>query len=295
MISAYIKQVGIKNFIWRKLKLTLFRLFKTKFVYSLITKNIYDIYKWDPSASEVYITKCFTDWGNEYLFLDSLKKRKNNVFLDVGSHSGYYSILFNNFYEKIIGFEPSQKCFNILKKLNNSKLSFYQYFIGDRNIKVKGTDSETGYSYYDKNSNYKKISSQELKQITLDQFCIDNKLRNITGIKIDVDGNDLKVLYGAKETIQLNRPSILIENYSPELFIFFDNLNYSISSMVSLKEKPYDLYLEELNNFDPDKWVKMNVCVPNEFKKNYEKNYFKGNIISGINKKEILKTFNFKF
>ena len=59
---------------------------------------------------------------------------------------------------------------------------------------MKGTDSETGYSYYDKNSNYKKISSQELKQITLDQFCIDNKLRNITGIKIDVDGNELQVL-----------------------------------------------------------------------------------------------------
>ena len=38
----------------------------------------------------------------------------------------------------------------------------------------------------------------------------------------------------------------------------------------------------------------MTCCIPNEYKKTYKKNYFKGNFFFGINKKEILKTFEFK-
>ena len=82
MNSLYIKQIGIKNFFWRGLKLNLLRKFKKeKFVYKIITKNNYNIYQWDPSATEVYMTQCFMEWGNEYLFLDSLENRKNTVFL----------------------------------------------------------------------------------------------------------------------------------------------------------------------------------------------------------------------
>jgi len=294
MINPYIKQVGIKNFFWRMLKLRLLRILKKKFTYLITTKNNYNVYKWDPSAAEVYITQCFTDWGNEYLFLDTLKNRKNNVFIDVGTHSGYYPSLFTNFFEKIIGFEPSQKCFEILKDLNDNKFSYYQYFVGDKSMKVTGADSESGYSFYDKISNYKQTDFQQLSQITLDEFCKNKKIDKITAIKIDVDGNDLNVLYGSKKTIQLNRPSILIENYSSEIFEFFNSLDYSLMSMISSTEKPFDLNLEELKNYDPNKWVKMICCIPSEFKKNYTKTYFKGNILSGINKKEILKTFNFK-
>ena len=296
MINLFIKQIGIQNFFWQGLKLNLLKKFKKeKFVYKTITKNNYNIYKWDPSAAEVYMTQCFMEWGNEYLFLDSLENRKNTVFLDVGCHSGYYPSLLKNFFEKIIGFEPSRKCFNILKNLNNNKFSYYQCFVGDKSIKVKGRDSESGYSFYDKNSNHKQIDFQELNQITLDEFCKSKKLHGITAIKIDVDGIDLKVLYGGKEIIKSNRPSILIENYSKELFEFFKNLNYSHMSMICSKEKPYNLNLEELKSFDPNKWRKMVCCIPSEYKKNYENTFFEGNIVTGINKKKILKTFNFKF
>tara|TARA_A100001011_G_scaffold349246_1_gene387680 strand:+ start:1413 stop:2300 length:888 start_codon:yes stop_codon:yes gene_type:complete len=294
MINLYIKQVGINNFFWQGLKLKLIKMFKKEFSYSLITNNNYKIHRWDPSAAEVYITQCFSDWGNEYLFLDSLENRENKIFFDVGCHSGYYPCLFNNYFEKIVGFEPSQKCFDILKNLDNDKNSYYQCFVGDKNIKVKCTESETGYSYYNKITKYKKTNLQELEQITIDDFCKKNKINNLNAIKIDVDGIDLKVLYGGKNTIESNRPSILIENYSSELFEFFNDLDYSLLSMVALKEKPFDLNLEELKNFDPSKWIKMICCVPSEFKKNYKKSYFKGSILSGINKKEILKNFNFK-
>ena len=75
---------------------------------------------------------------------------------------------------------------------------------------------------------------------------------------------------------------------------FFKDLNYSLISLVSSKEEPYILNLIELKNFDKDKWVKMICCIPNEYKDDYENTFFKGNIISGIDKKEILKKFPIK-
>ena len=133
-----------------------------------------------------------------------------------------------------------------------------------------------------------------MNQITLDHFCDKNKIKDITAIKIDVDGIDLNVLYGAKKIIKSNRPSILIENYTNELFNFFNNLDYSLMSITSTKNKPYNLSLEECKNFDQSRWVKMICCIPNEYKKTYKTNIFKGNLITGINKQKIIKTFNIK-
>lgn len=84
----------------------------------------------------------------------------------------------------------------------------------------------------------------------------------------------------------------MIENYSEELFNYFKNLNYSLLSIVSTKTKPYNLVLEELLNYNKDKWIKMVCCIPREFKKNYENTLFKGNLFTGINKKKIIEYFN---
>ena len=136
--------------------------------------------------------------------------------------------------------------------------------------------------------------TKKIKKITLDDFVSKNGLNKITAIKIDIDGFDLQVLYGAKKIIAENRPSIMIENYSKELFNFFNDLNYDLLAIVADKKQPYNLNLEIFKNFDESKWVKMVCCIPKEFKKNYKTNFFKGNIFSGINKNKILKTFNFK-
>jgi len=295
MNILFAKQIGIINFFWRGLKIKFIKkIAKEKFIYQVITKNNYNIHKWDPSATEVFMTQCFSDWGNEYLFLDSIRGRKNCYFLDVGCHSGYFPTLFKDYFEKIIGFEPSKKCIDILEDLNNEKFSYHYCFVGDTNMTVSGGDSETGYSFYNRDSNHKQINFKQLSQITLDHFCNSKKINDITAIKIDVDGIDLKVLYGAKEIIKSNRPSILIENYTRELFDFFKDLNYSFVSIVSSKEKTYNLSLEEFKSFDQNKLVKMMCCIPNEYKKNYESSFFEGNFITGINKQKIIKTFNVK-
>lgn len=291
MLKEFSKQIGIFNFIYRVITIKIIKTISKKFIYKTLTNNKYNIYSWDPSATEIFLTQCFSDWGNEYLFLDSIKGRNNNYFLDIGCHTGYFPTLFKNYFDKIIGFEPSSKCINTLNELKNDKFSYHQCFVGNKNIEVEGEENEKGYSFYNNKINHNPILNKRLKQITLDDFCNEKKINNITAIKIDVDGIDLEVLDGAKEIIKTNRPSVLIENYSRELFAYFKDLNYSLLSMSSSKLKPYNLYFEELKNYDENKWIKMVCCIPNEFKKDYKSTIFKGNLYTGINKKKIIRFF----
>ena len=293
---TFAKQIGLINFLFRGLVIKFLRkLKKDKFIYKTLFGKNYPIYNWDPSGAEVFLTQCFTDWGNEYFFLDSFKDRKNGIFLDIGCHSGYYSILYSNYFNKIVGFEPNSKCIEILKNLENERFNWNQNFVGNKSIEVKSKENPNGYSFYDNSYLGKDFSVKSLSQITLDNYCKKNELSNISAIKVDVDGIDLEVLQGANEIIDNNRPCIMIENYSIELFKFFKDKNYSFWTLSSSKDKPYDLQLEEITDYDPHKWVKMINCIPNEFKKEYKNKIFKGNFLTGINKNEILKTFNVNY
>ena len=290
----YIKQVGILNYFSRNLLLKAIIFIKNNFTYKTITGNKYKINKWDPFATEAFVAQCFTDWGNEYLFLDSLKEKENNLFIDVGCHTGYYPILFYQYFSRIIGFEPNSKCIHELNNLENEKFACYRYYVGSTEKSLLSSDSKDGYSFEVKNMKLKDrkiINQQELKQITLDNYCAENNLTNIAAIKIDVDGMDFEVLKGSEKIIEINRPSIMIENYSSKLIEFFKDKNYSLLSLSALKKRPYCLKLEELNSHDESKWIKMVCCIPEENKKNYNEKLFNGNIFTGINKKKILNNF----
>ena len=154
MNFLFSKQIGFKNYISRGIKIKILKKFSEAINYNTITNNFYKIEKWDPSGTEVYMTQCFADWGNEYLFLDSISQRQNEVFLDIGCHTAYFPILFKDYFIKIIGFEPSSKCINHYKKLNLSNFLYYQNFIGDENTEVMGSDSNTGYSFYKGSKQY---------------------------------------------------------------------------------------------------------------------------------------------
>jgi FkbM family methyltransferase len=287
---TFAKQVGIINFILRVLYIKIKKKFITeKFIYRTLTKKKYYIHKWDPFGTEVFITSNFTDWGNEYLFLNSVKQRNKNIFLDVGCHSGYFLTSFKDLFRRSIGFEPSLKCCALLQK---NQLEFINCFVGMKSGFQISCENYNGYSFYQqapiKNSNATKIPL-----ITLDDFYYQNNLKDVTAIKIDVDGNDFDVLFGAKKIITKDRPSILIEHYSKKLFEFFQNLDYSLVSLISTKNKPFNLQLKIFDKYEPDIWTKMICCIPNEYKLPYLDKKFDGNLFFGINKKKILEKFNF--
>ena len=294
----FAKQIGLINYFKKGISIKIKKKtsYQDLYKFKTITKKNYFIHKWDPSGTEVYLTNCFTDWGNEYLFLDSLREKGEGVFLDIGCHTGYFSCLFNGYFKKIIGFEPSNKCISALEiiKKEYSNFDYITSFVGENEEIVKANDYSSGYAFDAKSNNDHRdvIDKIDIPKTTIDIFCEKNKISKIKGIKIDVDGIDIEVLKGARKIIIKDRPSIIIENYSQDLIDFFTTLNYDLITLSSTRETPYNIKMEKIKKYYNDKWIKMICCIPKENGKKYNEKKFIGSYFFGINKKEIFNFFN---
>jgi FkbM family methyltransferase len=163
-------------------------------------------------------------WWEE--FMNSYFKkyyRANTNVIDVGANFGTHSILLANLISKdcqVFSFEPIYWDIVMMNADVNriqDKVCVFNKGLGKKNevIKIKTYDrsmkkpygrvSLDGLSGLQEDKDLK--IEQEVGIITLDSL----HLNNISLIKIDVEGMELDVLEGAKDTITRNKPVIFIE------------------------------------------------------------------------------------
>lgn len=160
-----------------------------------------------------------TLWENNsiYQFFSNIKNEEVNI-LDIGAQSGLYS-LFSKFLPKttFFSFEPFLETFNLLNDnlmLNNIK-NVHTFNIGLSNIKetkiLNTCLTHNGLHTLGQNltrfNNNKKVS---IEVDTIDNLFYDKNIP-VHFIKIDTEGWELNILYGAEKTINKYRPIIQIE------------------------------------------------------------------------------------
>jgi len=95
---------------------------------------------------------------------------------------------------------------NNLKGIENIKL--YNFGFSDKNTTLTLYSNETGSglaSVYKRNLEHFDISmniEETVKMRTIDSFCEENNIRRINFLKLDVEGNELNVLDGAKKMLE---------------------------------------------------------------------------------------------
>jgi len=177
------------------------------------------IFNW-VNNSKLYISKGeYGVTGNYYnglmefdsmLFLLHYLK-KDQIFVDIGSNSGVYSILSSKCIGcKTIAFEPIDKAFERL--LNNVNLNRTSSKV---NAIKKGVGSEIGELYFINNQDaMNKVSSSDGDNTSLVQMTtIDNEIDADEGsymLKIDVEGFEMEVLKGAKKLLNSGRVTAII-------------------------------------------------------------------------------------
>ena len=165
----------------------------------------------------------FNETGEEYL-LNMLIKNKVKYCLDIGAHNGDYSKkLLETYNMRVIAFEPMKQSFKNLKNLKNYYSDKFQCFniaLSDKNgfqkiYFAKSNSQLASLSSNLKNINFlkkKKFKNQKIKVSTLDYFEKKNKNifpRKIDFLKIDTEGNDLKVLKGGLNFIKKYKPEFI--------------------------------------------------------------------------------------
>jgi len=174
------------------------------------------IYKKSILGKEIkfFVPNSFINWRlNTYFtkepdtidFINKFKSSKKIVFFDIGSNIGLYSIYASLRHKNIlvVSFEPSASNLVVLKKnigLNNLEKKILIYPVALSNsLKHFNNFYESTYQfgYADHHLEKKKKNSQNCCKIYTQSinFIIKQKILEIPDyIKIDVDGNDFKIL-----------------------------------------------------------------------------------------------------
>lgn len=194
-------------------------------------------YKMDECLEEAKSSYNFYDGGN---------------FFDIGAFNGIYSYILapkakNDFFAS---FEPDTRFLDFIKyaleNLSRTYGNIYHQIIStpvgngenvSYNLPNLGPNGEVGNPCFFGDSN----SKNGTKTITIDQYVNDtNIIPNI--IKIDVEGAELNVLNGCKETLSKHKPKIILEIHNDYLR---KNFNTEPAEVINFIEKFN--YKENLN------------------------------------------------
>lgn len=175
----------------------------------------------------------------------------SGIFIDIGSNIGYYSLIASKKYAQVYAFEPVPTNINKLYEsininkitnivpiekavsdIDNSKLEltvFPTNMGGSRDIRETINTSIRHMTQY-------KINN--IQTITFDSFIKEYNINTVDLIKVDVEGAELHVLNGMKQSLQNKSIKNLILELSPNII----NIESCIAIINILKNNNYILY-----------------------------------------------------
>jgi len=167
------------------------------------------------------------EWCKEFCNSDK-------IFLDIGAHTGTYSISLSPYVKSVYSFEPQKMTYYALcgsvALSNVNNIECIRCALGSPEqigIQTLNIISPDGGGSSILARNQYTLATEEIKVSTLDSFNLDN----IGFIKMDIEDNEYNALLGATETLKRsNNPRIVFEcNGSNEkLFGLIISLGYKI-------------------------------------------------------------------
>lgn len=195
---------------------------------------------------------CLNDWNYEWERhdIDDLKLllSPHSIGIDIGAHIGLYGIALKEKFDKMYSFEPNLCAYEALQK--NSGL--YEHIIP--------------FNFY--------VDEKEKKQtISLDTFFENNFYMDF--IKIDVEGQEIKILKGAKKLIKYNDNLVMLIEFDMKHLL---SLGYTakdfFNTLCEVGLDCNDTY-EKLKSLITAKFL-TNIIITKKEKKvsSYYKNYY---------------------
>ena len=169
-----------------------------------------------------YLTKICT--RDIYFPKEIIKLGENEIFVDCGAYNGNTIVQFiketNGKYQKIYAFEPDERNIRMMKntldEYDTVNIEVYPYGVWDREetLRFRQPDDELAMNSSFVDTGYtpeNEVDFTSLKVTSLDLTL--NIKENVSYIKMDIEGSELKALEGAKHIIQRHRPRLAISAY----------------------------------------------------------------------------------
>ena len=207
-----------------------FNIFKEKisFIKENLQSNI-DCKIWDSvvialknNENNISLFENYYLYGNQQ-YLDCIKIENDDIIIEGGIFDGITSLKIAKYLTngKLYAFDPLID--NEKNELfNNIKIKIIKEALWSTNRDLyfinNGAGSYVSENYCENNSIGERV---KIKSVTIDSFIKENKLEKFDFLKLDVEGAELNVLFGAIKSIKRYRPKLAISIYH-SLEDFFD-------------------------------------------------------------------------
>ena len=154
-----------------------------------------------------------TNIGSEQHLENYMIPKHNGCFIDIGANIGLWTFFMAKKGIKVHAFEPTPRIYKILKKNNKyPHVTTYPYALGE----FTGTANLNLHHISGHNSLLTKSPDFNGQQTeTIVRPLDDLNIHNIGLIKIDTEGYEVPILFGAKNTINKEKPRLIIEVHKP--------------------------------------------------------------------------------
>ena len=175
--------------------------------------------------------------------------KPGDTFLDIGAHIGLFSVVASRLVGKkgrVISFEPTPYTRGVMRdvlRLNG--------VTDGVEVRSEAVSSESGTTtFFDSGETISVVNSLvrhkdaraefEVTVVTLDEFAAEHGVKPDC-MKIDVEGSELELLFGAKKTLTADRPKIILSIHPP----FVPNGRTTVEGIWSkLEEHCYNIFFE---------------------------------------------------
>jgi FkbM family methyltransferase len=180
-----------------------------------------------------------TFWGVGELEKSIEHINKSSTVIDCGANIGNHTVFWGMFCKKVIAFEPFKANFDLLEKniaANSINAEAHRLVMSDTVGRFSSTEITPNLG----GIRFLKDDNGEYHSNTLDNI-VKNK---VDLLKIDVEGDEVEVLRGAKRILQEDHPTLFIE-------VHFIRDNMDKECLEVLKQYGYqedvDVFLKRLN------------------------------------------------
>ncbi|WP_326987224.1 FkbM family methyltransferase [Chryseobacterium sp. MP_3.2] len=180
---------------------------------------------------------------------------EDSVMLDIGANNGSFLFQLEQklFPENLHAFEPNKKLFSRLKRIF-PRVNIYPFALSDANgtaefkipvVNGKSYDSRGTLQLDYREEDEENHTIQKVQIIKLDDWEIGKTLHKIDFIKIDVEGNEMRTLFGGEQLIKKHQPTLMVEmeqrHHSETLSDLIKLIEYWNYTAFYLNRKSFDL------------------------------------------------------
>jgi FkbM family methyltransferase len=141
--------------------------------------------------------------------------RRGGVAIDAGANLGFFSFALSGLADRVIAFEPNPDCARFARWMLRGRAEVQEVALSDAPgcatfylpLSDEGDAMHFAGNLKRTHSHFQDMRTYEVNVRTLDSY----DFRDVRFLKADVEGSEREVLDGARQTIERDRPALLLE------------------------------------------------------------------------------------